>query len=235
MIIFPAIDIQNGQCVRLTQGDYAQQTVYHQQPVEVAKAFEQEGAKFIHLVDLDGAKSGQTPNIQTIAAIAQAVNIPVQVGGGVRSIEKVQQLIEQGVQRVIIGTAAIQNPAFLQKAVEQFGDQIAVSIDARNGFVATEGWTTTSEVKALDLIQSLEQIGVATIVYTDIFKDGMMSGPNFKELGEVNQATTMQVIASGGVTQVSDVEQLERMDLYGAIIGKALYEGTIQLNQLKEE
>ncbi len=235
MIIFPAIDIQNGQCVRLTQGDYAQQTVYHQQPVEVAKAFEQEGAKFIHLVDLDGAKSGQTPNIQTIAAIAQAVNIPVQVGGGVRSIEKVQQLIEQGVQRVIIGTAAIQNPAFLQQAVEQFGDQIAVSIDARNGFVATEGWTTTSEVKALDLIQSLEQIGVATIVYTDIFKDGMMSGPNFKELGEVNQATTMQVIASGGVTQVSDVEQLERMDLYGAIIGKALYEGTIQLNQLKEE
>lgn len=235
MIIFPAIDIQNGQCVRLTQGDYAQQTVYHQQPVEVAKAFEQEGAKFIHLVDLDGAKSGQTPNIQTIAAIAQAVNIPVQVGGGVRSIEKVQQLIEQGVQRVIIGTAAIQNPAFLQKAVEQFGDQIAVSIDARNGFVATEGWTTTSEVKALDLIQPLEQIGVATIVYTDIFKDGMMSGPNFKELGEVNQATTMQVIASGGVTQVSDVEQLERMDLYGAIIGKALYEGTIQLNQLKEE
>lgn len=235
MIIFPAIDIQNGQCVRLTQGDYAQQTVYHQQPVEVAKAFEQEGAKFIHLVDLDGAKSGQTPNIQTIAAIAQAVNIPVQVGGGVRSIEKVQQLIEQGVQRVIIGTAAIQNPAFLQKAVEQFGDQIAVSIDARNGFVATEGWTTTSEVKALDLIQSLEQIGVATIVYTDIFKDGMMSGPNFKELGEVNQATTMQVIASGGVTQVSDVEQLGRMDLYGAIIGKALYEGTIQLNQLKEE
>lgn len=235
MIIFPAIDIQNGQCVRLTQGDYAQQTVYHQQPVEVAKAFEQEGAKFIHLVDLDGAKSGQTPNIQTIAAIAQAVNIPVQVGGGVRSIEKVQQLIEQGVQRVIIGTAAIQNPAFLQQAVEQFGDQIAVSIDARHGFVATEGWTTTSEVKALDLIQSLEQIGVATIVYTDIFKDGMMSGPNFKELGEVNQATTMQVIASGGVTQVSDVEQLERMDLYGAIIGKALYEGTIQLNQLKEE
>lgn len=235
MIIFPAIDIQNGQCVRLTQGDYAQQTVYHKQPVEVAKAFEQEGAKFIHLVDLDGAKSGQTPNIQTIAAIAQAVNIPVQVGGGVRSIEKVQQLIKQGVQRVIIGTAAIQNPAFLQQAVEQFGDQIAVSIDARNGFVATEGWTTTSEVKALDLIQSLEQIGVATIVYTDIFKDGMMSGPNFKELGEVNQATTMQVIASGGVTQVSDVEQLERMDLYGAIIGKALYEGTIQLNQLKEE
>lgn len=235
MIIFPAIDIQNGQCVRLTQGDYAQQTVYHQQPVKVAKAFEQEGAKFIHLVDLDGAKSGQTPNIQTIAAIAQAVNIPVQVGGGVRSIEKVQQLIEQGVQRVIIGTAAIQNTAFLQQAVEQFGDQIAVSIDARNGFVATEGWTTTSEVKALDLIQSLEQIGVATIVYTDIFKDGMMSGPNFKELEEVNQATTMQVIASGGVTQVSDVEQLERMDLYGAIIGKALYEGTIQLNQLKEE
>lgn len=232
MIIFPAIDILNGKCVRLIQGDYQQETVYSDSPVNMALEWESKGAEYLHLVDLDGAKTGQSINKQVIKEIAQSVSIPVQVGGGIRSIETVKEHIENGVSRVIIGTAAISDPDFLQEAVDTYEDKIAVSIDAKNGYVATDGWTRTSEIKAIDLLLELEQMGVETIVYTDILKDGMLQGPNFAELTTINQATSIDVIASGGVTTKEDVQQLQSMDLYGAIIGKALYDGNLKFEDL---
>lgn len=232
MIIFPAIDILNGKCVRLIQGDYQQETVYSDSPVNMALEWESKGAEYLHLVDLDGAKTGQSINKQVIKEIAQSVSIPVQVGGGVRSIETVKEHIENGVSRVIIGTAAISDPDFLQQAVDTYEDKIAVSIDAKNGYVATDGWTRTSEIKAIDLLLELEQMGVETIVYTDILRDGMLQGPNFAELTTINQATSIDVIASGGVTTKEDVQQLQSMDLYGAIIGKALYDGNLKFEDL---
>lgn len=232
MIIFPAIDILNGKCVRLIQGDYQQETVYSDSPVNMALEWESKGAEYLHLVDLDGAKTGQSINKQVIKEIAQSVSIPVQVGGGIRSIETVKEHIENGVSRVIIGTAAISDPDFLQQAVDTYEDKIAVSIDAKNGYVATDGWTRTSEIKAIDLLLELEQMGVETIVYTDILRDGMLQGPNFAELTTINQATSIDVIASGGVTTKEDIQQLQSMDLYGAIIGKALYDGNLKFEDL---
>ncbi len=232
MILFPAIDILNGKCVRLTQGDYNKEKIYHEQPVEVAKDWENKGAEFIHIVDLDGAKTGQVSNQKVIANIAQSLTIPIQVGGGIRSPEIIEYYLEAGVDRVIIGTAAIHNKAFLKQAVEQFNDKIAVSIDARNGYVATDGWTKNSSVKAIDLIKELEELGVRTIVYTDILKDGMLKGPNFTELEVINQAAAIDVIASGGVTTKTDITKLRKLNLYGAIIGKALYDGNLDFTQL---
>lgn len=232
MIIFPAIDILNGKCVRLIQGDYQQETIYSDSPTKMALEWESKGAEYLHLVDLDGAKTGQSLNKQVIKEIAQSVSIPVQVGGGIRTIELVKEHIDNGVSRVIIGTAAIQDPDFLKQAVQTYEEKIAVSIDARNGYVATDGWTETSETKAVDLIGELEKIGVQTIVYTDILKDGMLQGPNFAELTTINQATTMDVIASGGVTTTEDVEQLKTMNMCGAIIGKALYDGNLKFEEL---
>lgn len=234
MIIFPAIDILDGQCVRLIQGDYNQESVYSNSPVDMAKQWEEKGAEFIHIVDLDGAKSGNSTNKDIIQKIAQTVNIPVQVGGGIRSLEIIDAHINNGVNRVIIGTAAIQDPEFLKAAVEKYGDKIVVSLDARNGFIATDGWTDTSEVKALDLVKDLEKIGVKTIVYTDIAKDGMLQGPNLDEQQAINEATTIDVIASGGVTTKKDVENLQALNMYGAIIGKALYDGKLEFESVVE-
>ncbi|MEI3608752.1 1-(5-phosphoribosyl)-5-[(5-phosphoribosylamino)methylideneamino]imidazole-4-carboxamide isomerase [Pseudogracilibacillus sp. SO10305] len=234
MIIFPAIDILDGKCVRLIQGDYNKERVYSDSPVEVAKSWEKQGASYIHIVDLNGAKTGDSVNKPIIEEIAKSVTIPIQVGGGIRSIDVIEQYVEIGVARVIIGTAAISNPAFLLEAVEKFQDKIAVSIDARNGYVATDGWTDTSEVKALDLVKKLEKIGVQTIVYTDIAKDGMLQGPNLEEQQTIHEATTMDVIASGGVTTKEDVQNLRQLTMYGAIVGKALYDGKITLKQLLE-
>lgn len=233
MILFPAIDIRNGKCVRLIQGDYDQEIVYGDSPTEMALLWEKQGAEFIHIVDLDGAKTGDSPNQKAIEKVAKAVSVPIQVGGGIRSIEIIDQHVESGVDRVIIGTAAITNRPFLKEAVQKYGDKIAVSIDARNGFVATDGWTETTDTKALDLLQELVEIGVKTVVYTDIFKDGMMQGPNFEELQAVNESSPVDVIASGGVTTEADIKKLESMNLYGAIIGKALYEGTLSLEALR--
>ncbi|BAC12504.1 1-(5-phosphoribosyl)-5-[(5-phosphoribosylamino)methylideneamino]imidazole-4-carboxamide isomerase [Oceanobacillus iheyensis] len=234
MIIFPAIDIRNGKCVRLRQGDYNQETIYSNSPVEMAKEWEASGAEYLHTVDLDGAKSGESNNINIIQDVAQALSIPIQVGGGIRSLEVIDKYIQAGVSRVILGTAAITDSVFLQTAVESYAEKIAVSIDARNGFIATDGWTKNSTVEAIPFIKQLESIGVKTIIYTDILKDGMMSGPNFQELDAVQQATTMNIIASGGVTTEKDVQQLKTMNLYGAIIGKALYDGSIKLQDILE-
>src|SRR5699024_7768066 len=181
MIIFPAIDILKGKCVRLIQGDYNQEKVYGDSPVAMAKKWEEKGAEYIHIVDLDGDKSGDSINKSVIKEIAENVNIPVQVGGGIRSLDIISFYLNIGVSGVIIGTAAVLDLEFLKEAVNQYGDKIAVSLDARNGFVATDGWTDTSEVKAIDLVKQLEQIGVKTIVYTDIAKDGMLQGPNLEE------------------------------------------------------
>ncbi|RDW21168.1 1-(5-phosphoribosyl)-5-[(5-phosphoribosylamino)methylideneamino]imidazole-4-carboxamide isomerase [Oceanobacillus chungangensis] len=235
MILFPAIDIRGGKCVRLIQGDYSKEKVYSDTPVDIARQWENKGAEYVHIVDLDGAKSGESMNQTLIKEIAANTKIPVQVGGGIRSLSVIEAYISSGVERVIIGTAAINDEEFLREAVAQYGSKIAVSIDARNGFVATDGWTETSTVKALDLAKILEEIGVETIVYTDILKDGMLQGPNFGELQTINEATTMNVIASGGVSSKEDVTKLTSLDLYGAIIGKALYDGTIELTELLED
>lgn len=230
MILFPAIDIRNGKCVRLTQGDYKQERIYSDSPVDMAKQWENEGAAYIHVVDLDGAKTGVMTNLATIEAIVQAVKIPVQVGGGIRSMESIENYQAVGVSRVIIGTAAIDDKPFLRAAVATFGKMIAVSIDARKGMVATNGWIKTSNVAAVDLIKELDELGVETIIYTDILKDGMSAGPNFDELALMNNETDQSIIASGGITSLEDIKQLQKMNLYGAILGKALYDGTLNLS-----
>lgn len=232
MIIFPAIDILDGKCVRLIQGDYNKEVVYDDNPVQMAQQWEEKGAAFIHIVDLNGAKSGESVNKKIIVDIAKAVEVPIQVGGGIRTIETVRDYVENGVARVIVGTAAVTDPEFLREAVDAYGDKIAVSLDARNGYIATDGWTDTSEVRALDLVRDLEELGVRTIVYTDIAKDGMLQGPNLEEQQLINEATSIDVIASGGVTTVDDVAALRELDLYGCIIGKALYDGKLQFEDV---
>lgn len=232
MILFPAIDIRNGKCVRLVQGDYNKEKIYSDSPIETAKRWIDKGADYLHIVDLDGARTGNSTNRSVIKAIAQQTAVPIQVGGGIRSMNIIGEYIESGVDRVIMGTAAIDDLNFVEKAVASFGRKIAVSLDARNGYVATNGWTDTSSIKALDLLHKLEQIGVQTVIYTDILKDGMLAGPNFEELEAMNEATAINVIASGGISSREDVTRLSDADLSGAIIGKALYDGTLSLESL---
>ena len=232
MIIFPAIDILKGKCVRLIQGDYNREKVYGDSPADMAKQWEAKRAEFIHVVDLDGAKSGKSINEQIIIDIAKAVDVPVQVGGGIRSMETVKTYLDNGVNRVIVGTAAIEDKQFLQEAVATYGERIVVSLDAKDGYVATDGWTDTSDVRALDIVKDLEELGVKTIVYTDIAKDGMLQGPNLEEQRAINEATTVDVIASGGVTTREDVDNLKELNMYGAIVGKALYDGKITFEEL---
>lgn len=234
MILFPAIDVLDGKCVRLIQGDYDKEVIYSDSPVEMAKFWETEGAEFIHIVDLNGAKSGLSVNLSVIQHIAESVSIPVQVGGGIRSVKTIEDYLNKGVNRVILGTAAIQDPEFLKEAVDAFQEKIVVSVDAREGFVATEGWTDTSSTKATDLIDHLEKIGVQTIVYTDIAKDGMLAGPNLIEQKQINEHTQMKVIASGGVTTIEDIQNLAYLNMYGAIIGKALYDERLDFKDALE-
>ncbi|MBY7142239.1 1-(5-phosphoribosyl)-5-[(5-phosphoribosylamino)methylideneamino]imidazole-4-carboxamide isomerase [Virgibacillus sp. NKC19-3] len=232
MILFPAIDIKDGKCVRLVQGDYKKEKIYSEDPAEIAASWEAQLAAYLHIVDLDAAKTGETSNKALIKAITDQTSIPVQIGGGIRSLEIIEEYITAGADRVIIGTAAIHDKEFLKKAVQTYGDKIAVSIDARHGYVATDGWTKTSTIKAIDLVKELEATGVQTIIYTDIAKDGMLEGPNFSELQTMNEASSMNVIASGGITSQSDIEQLEHLHLHGAIIGKALYDGTLDFETI---
>ncbi|MGP4071503.1 1-(5-phosphoribosyl)-5-[(5-phosphoribosylamino)methylideneamino]imidazole-4-carboxamide isomerase [Piscibacillus sp. B03] len=234
MKIFPAIDIRNQQSVRLLQGDYNQETQYGD-PIEMAKRWVREGATYLHIVDLDAAKGNPSNNLEVIQKIVQEVNVPIQVGGGIRSIERIKELLDIGVNRVILGTAAVKEPDFVKQSVEHFGEQVVVSIDARDGYVATDGWTETSTLRAIDFVKELESAGVQTIVYTDISKDGMLQGPNLQELNYMNDATSIDVIASGGVTSIDDIQALSGMGIYGAIIGKALYEGKIDLKAVMEE
>jgi phosphoribosylformimino-5-aminoimidazole carboxamide ribotide isomerase len=234
MIIFPAIDIKGGKCVRLTQGDYGKEEIYGD-PVEMAKQWMNKGAETLHIVDLDGALEGESKNLHVIKEIVKNVSIPVQVGGGIRSIQAIETLVKAGVTRTIIGTSAVNNKAFVQEAVLTFGPAIAVSIDAKNGYVATEGWTKISEKKALDFAKELTSVGVETIIYTDIAKDGMLSGPNFSEIKLIDDEIKANVIASGGVTTKEDIDKLKDLNVYGAIVGKALYTGAIELEEILKD
>ncbi|MET3683930.1 phosphoribosylformimino-5-aminoimidazole carboxamide ribotide isomerase [Alkalibacillus flavidus] len=235
MRIFPAIDLRNKQCVRLKQGDYNDETVYGD-PLEMARQWEDAGASYLHLVDLDAAKGDPSENVGVIETIANHVSIPVQVGGGVRDLDRIQSLLDAGVERVILGTAAVKDPTFARDAVKQFGSKrIVVSIDAREGYVATDGWLETSDLEAVDFATQMQSYGVKTIVYTDIAKDGMLKGPNVDALYEMNEATALNVIASGGVSSLKDIRALSDIKLYGAIVGKALYENKVTLEAIMKE
>jgi len=234
MIIFPAIDLYEGKAVRLFKGDYAQMTVYSENPVDVALDFKKAGATHIHLVDLEGAKSGTTPNLDTVCKIKSAANLFCEVGGGIRSMEVVDRYIGAGVDRVILGTAAVTNPEFLQEAVKKHGSKIAVGVDIKDGKVAIKGWTEKSELDAFTFCENLQELGVDTLICTDISLDGAMKGTNVPLYKELSQKFNMQIIASGGVSSMDDVIRLRKLDMYGAIIGKAYYTGAIDLKEAIE-
>lgn len=232
MIVIPAIDIYQGRAVRLKQGDYKQETRYADDPLAVAKAFEKAGATRLHVVDLDGAKEGKPVNRDVILSIVKETNLTVELGGGIRDVATAKAYLDQGIDYVIVGSMAIDNQTALKSLVQQYQERIIVSLDAKDGLVATGGWVNTSHVDSLTLIQTLNTIGVQTIVYTDIAKDGMMAGPNISMYEAIQKTSAIQVIASGGVTTKKDVDALKTLNLYGAIIGKALYEGTISLKDV---
>jgi len=229
MKLFPAIDLFNGKAVRLYKGDYEKMTIYSENPAEIAVDFYSKGAKFMHVVDLEGAKNGDTPNLETIKKIVSATDAFVEVGGGIRSHEVIKTYIDVGVDRVILGTAAVQNPEFLQKAVAFFGDKIAVGVDIKDGFVAIKGWTEKSTFTGLEFCKKMQEIGVKTIICTDISKDGAMQGTNHELYKTLKENLNIQIIASGGVSSIDDIRRLKQTDVYGAIIGKAYYTGDIDL------
>ncbi|MCL2837540.1 MAG: 1-(5-phosphoribosyl)-5-[(5-phosphoribosylamino)methylideneamino]imidazole-4-carboxamide isomerase [Oscillospiraceae bacterium] len=231
-IVYPAIDIIGGSAVRLSQGDYARKEVYHADPSEVARRWENEGAKFIHVVDLEGAKEGKSFNREAIAKICAAVSVPVQVGGGIRNMETVEDMFNIGVSRVILGTAALANPDFVKETVAKHGDKIAVGIDAKDGKVAVQGWLEVSDTDAIEFARLMAQIGVAHIIYTDIATDGMLQGPNVAAMREMAEAVSLNVIASGGVSCTADVEELRPTGVGGVIVGKALYTGAVTLGDI---
>jgi phosphoribosylformimino-5-aminoimidazole carboxamide ribotide isomerase len=234
MEVIPAIDILGGQCVRLYQGDYGQVQTFDENPVAVAHRWVEEGATRLHLVDLDGAKAGKPMNLTTIAAIAQQIDIPVQVGGGLRDRQSVADLLHAGVDRVILGTVAVEQPELVQQLGQEFPGQIVVGIDARNGKVATRGWLETSAVLATDLAQQMAAAGAAAIIYTDIHRDGTMQGPNLDALRELATAIAIPVIASGGVSSITDLFNLlalEPLGVTGAIVGRAIYTGEVVLRE----
>ena len=234
MVIYPAIDLYNGKAVRLYKGDYAQMTVYNENPVAVALDFKAAGASHIHLVDLEGAKSGTTPNLATVCAIKEATGLFCEIGGGVRSMEVVKAYLEAGVDRVILGTAAVTDEAFLKAAVAACGEKIAVGIDIKDGYVAIKGWTEQSQEKAMDFCGKMEQLGVKTIICTDISRDGAMMGTNRDLYRQLSEQFDLDIIASGGVSTLEDGQALAAMDIHGAIIGKAYYTGAIDLKEAIE-
>ncbi|SFA48561.1 1-(5-phosphoribosyl)-5-[(5-phosphoribosylamino)methylideneamino] imidazole-4-carboxamide isomerase [Anoxybacillus pushchinoensis] len=224
--IYPAIDMRGGKCVRLIQGDYNRETVYGHSPVEMARSFVSQGATWIHMVDLDGAKEGRRMNDTFVVEVAKTLGVSVQVGGGIRTEEDVAYYLEKGVARVILGSAAISNPSFVKAMLRTYGEQIVIGIDAKNGFVATEGWTHTSTIEAVELGKQLAEAGAETFIFTDIATDGMLSGPNVEAVVRLAQATNKHVIASGGIRSLDDLRALKRWEregIAGAIVGKALY------------
>ena len=234
MVIYPAIDLYDGKAVRLYKGDYAQMTVYNENPVAVALDFKACGATHIHLVDLEGAKSGTTPNLETVCAIKKAAGLFCEIGGGVRSMEVVERYLEAGVDRVILGTAAVTDETFLKAAVDAYGEKIAVGIDIRDGYVAIKGWTEKSQEEAMDFCAKMQNLGVKTLICTDISKDGAMEGANHGLYQELSARFDMNIIASGGVSSMEDVRRLAAMKIHGAIIGKAYYTGAVDLKEAIE-
>ena len=234
MIIYPAIDLFEGKAVRLFKGDYAKMTVYNENPVAAALDFKNQGATHIHLVDLEGAKSGTTPNLATICRVKEQTGLFCQVGGGIRSMDVVSRYLDAGIDRVILGTAAVANPDFAKEAVDAYGEKIAIGVDIKDGFVAVKGWTEKSSLEAFDFCRRMESIGIKTLICTDISKDGAMQGPNHDLYCRLSQELGMQIIASGGVSAIEDVKRLAAMDIHGAIIGKAYYTGAIDLREAIE-
>ena len=234
MILFPAIDLFEGKAVRLYKGDYAQMTVYSEHPEEIARDFAACGATHIHLVDLEGARSGETPNLDTVLKIRESTGLFCEIGGGIRSMEIVERYLSAGLDRVILGTAAIENENFLRRAVEKYGDKIATGADIRDGYVSVKGWTEQSGVTLEAFCEKMEEIGVSTVICTDISRDGAMRGTNREMYRMLSKKYRLNITASGGVSTLEDVRSLRAMNLYGAIIGKAYYTGDINLKEAVE-
>lgn len=230
--IIPAVDIINGKCVRLKQGRYDAETIYDEDPVEVAKRWESQGAKRLHIIDLDGARTGIPKNIEIIKSIIKETNILIQAGGGIRNISTIKELIDFGIDRVILGTTAVNNPNMLSKFCEEFDGQIVVAIDVKEGKAATEGWTKVSKKDTITLAKEAISLGVKRFIYTDISRDGMLTGPNYKGIKEFIDQVNASVIASGGISSKGDIEQLKETGAEGCIVGKALYEGKVNLEEI---
>lgn len=234
MLIFPAIDLYEGKAVRLLRGDYENMTVYSENPPEIALDFKKSGAGWIHLVDLEGAKDGTTPNLSTVARIVEASGLLCEIGGGIRSMDVIENYISAGVSRVILGTAAVEDESFLCRAVEKYGDKIAVGADIKDGFIAIRGWTETSDRDAFSFCRKMQSLGVSTLICTDISKDGAMQGTNRELYRDLSREFKMQITASGGVSTIDDIRHLASLGLYGAIIGKAYYTGAISIKEAIE-
>ena len=231
MKLFPAIDIKDKKAVRLSQGDFNRQKIYHNNPLEVAQEFQAAGSEWLHVVDLDGAKDGVSKNVEITHQIISKTDLKIQLGGGIRTTQSVKSWIDAGIDRVIIGSAAVGNLDFVADLVKNYGKKICIGVDAKNAKVATHGWLTDSGVDSFEFCHQLEKIGVQTVVYTDISKDGMMQGPNFEAYKKLTKETNLQVIASGGVSSLKDLKRLSEIDLYGAILGRALYEEAFTLKE----
>jgi phosphoribosylformimino-5-aminoimidazole carboxamide ribotide isomerase len=234
MILFPAIDLYEGKAVRLYKGDYARLTVYSEHPEEIAEDFAAQGATHVHLVDLEGARNGKTPNLDKVLRLKAVSGLFCEIGGGIRSMETIRTYLSAGLDRVILGTAAAENPDFLREAVDTWGDRIAVGVDVRDGYVAVKGWTENSAIEFMDFCRQAEQIGVRTLICTDISRDGAMRGTNREMYRELSESLKLQITASGGVSTLEDVACLRAMNLYGAIVGKAYYTGDIDLKKAIE-
>ena len=234
MVLFPAIDILSGKAVRLYKGDYNAVTVYSERPWEFAEHFVDKGCSAIHIVDLDGAKSGETVNIDTVKRIAAVKGLYSEIGGGIRNMETVSRYLEAGVDRVILGTAALKDPSFLKNALREYGDRIAVGVDLKDGKVAVKGWLETSNKDGIEFLKELEDLGVEGVIVTDISRDGAMKGTNLDLYGRIKEEVSLKVTASGGVSTIEDIVALKSMGLYGAIIGKAYYTGAIKLKEALE-
>ncbi len=234
MIIFPAIDLYDKKAVRLYKGDYQNMTVYSENPIDIARDFESVGATHIHMVDLEGAKDGTTPNIDIVRQVANETNLFVEIGGGIRDMETVEKYLSAGVDRVILGTAAVTNQDFLKEAVSKYGDKIAVGADVKDGYIAIKGWLEKSQKTLEDFLSDMQRIDVKYIICTDISKDGAMRGTNLELYKELSLKYSMNITASGGVSTIDDVKELRKMNIYGAIIGKAYYIGAISLKDALE-
>ena len=234
MHIFPAIDLYEGKAVRLLRGEYDKMTVYSENPIEIAYEFEASGASHIHMVDLEGAKTGGTPNIDIVRQVAEKTGLFVEIGGGIRSMDVIDAYIGAGIDRVILGTAAVQNTEFVKAAVDKYGEKIAVGADIKDGYVAIKGWTEKSQYTCFEFCEKMQNLGVKTLICTDVSKDGAMQGTNRELYKELSEKFNMQIVASGGVSTIDDVKALAKMNLYGAIIGKAYYTNAISLKEAIE-
>ncbi len=231
MIILPAIDIKDGNCVRLVKGDYSTAHKVASDPFETVKKFEQAGAEFLHMVDLDGAKDAKPINRDLFTEIAKNTTLKMELGGGIRNFDTIEYYVKNGIDKIILGSVALKNPDFVKTAIKEYGDKIIVGIDAKNEMVATEGWLDTSDVNYIDFAKQMEAVGVKNIIFTDISKDGTLQGPNLEQLKAINDAVSCNITASGGISNIEDIKALVKIGVYGTICGKSIYEGTLDLAQ----